>query len=383
MVSLSDASQHADLGLPVPRGARFRTIKRVVSRLQWMTNHRQVAFNHAVLALIAELQVPPPAAADQVFAEQIAVVRTELAELVSAHAELNTLRSGADARVAAITDHLERLTRSISDLSSRHEELRSRVETEVRRVRLSDSTRLSAAAAWSDEGTSRSAPEMDPELVVELHDAFRGPYLEIRQRLEVYRPALSSIGDGRVLDVGAGRGELLDLLQEAGTDAYGLEPNPLLAERCRARGLEVLEVDALEHLAKVADAALGAVTAIHVVEHLSFPSLVALLDEVRRALRPGGVVVIETPNADNLIVSASTFYLDPTHLRPLPAELLRNLLIGRGFTDVQVMPLHPAAAPLEPPVSGRDPTATIVATLNERIYGPRDIGLVARRPDDR
>jgi O-antigen chain-terminating methyltransferase len=85
------------------------------------------------------------------------------------------------------------------------------------------------------------------------------------------------------------------------------------------------------------------VTGFHIIEHLRFDLLIRLLDECRRVLRPGGCILFETPNPENLVVAAYTFYFDPTHRHPLPPQLTEFVVRERGFTDVEILRLHPRA----------------------------------------
>ena len=91
-----------------------------------------------------------------------------------------------------------------------------------------------------------AAPTLDSYKYVGFEDRFRGSQADIRARLESYVPLFAGARD--VLDVGCGRGELLDLLRQAGVPARGLELNHEMAETCRARGLEVAEGDLLSYL---------------------------------------------------------------------------------------------------------------------------------------
>src|SRR5438552_2541276 len=70
------------------------------------------------------------------------------------------------------------------------------------------------------------------------------------------------------------------------------------------------------------EGSVGAVSAIHLLEHLPFQDVVKLSDETVRVLRPGGVATFETPNPENLVVGACSFYLDPTHRNPIHTQTL-------------------------------------------------------------
>jgi len=107
-------------------------------------------------------------------------------------------------------------------------------------------------------------------------------------------------------------------------------------EHCLSIGLEVIEADALDFLNDLPANSVGAVTGLHIIEHIPFDRLVRLLDECVRVLCPGGVVVFETPNPENLVVGACNFWYDPTHLHPLPPNVSRFLLEARGFVSVEI-----------------------------------------------
>ncbi len=223
-------------------------------------------------------------------------------------------------------------------------------------------------------------PDVPDALYVAFEDRFRGKRDDIIERVSVYLPLLRQCDAGSreapVLDVGCGRGEWLEALGASGLVARGVDLNPLMIAECRARGFDVVQGGGIDHLRQMAPGSLGALSAIHVIEHLGFNDLVVLLDEARRVLRPGGLLVLETPNPENLVVGACSFYNDPTHRQPLPPEPMRHVARARGFADVEILRLHPATPP-ERAQSGSDPWS---ARIDALLYGPQDYAIIARNP---
>ena len=134
-----------------------------------------------------------------------------------------------------------------------------------------------------------------------------------------------------MLDVGCGRGELLELLGAHGIDAEGIDSDPAMVDHCRAKGLERVTVaDGVAWLGKAAPGSLGAVFAAQVVEHLPYDALLELLRASRRALVPGGVLVTETVNPHSP-QALKHFWIDPTHRHPLFPEVMLTLCRLTGF----------------------------------------------------
>lgn len=163
-----------------------------------------------------------------------------------------------------------------------------------------------------------------------FEDRYRGSRETIKQRQAVYVPFLRALaetaGPGaekpKALDLGCGRGEWLELLGECGLAGRGVDLDEGMLRACRERKLDVSLADALGSLRALPDASLALVSAFHLVEHLPFSMVQDIIAEAQRVLQPGGLLVLETPNPENLTVGASSFYLDPSHERPLPPQLL-------------------------------------------------------------
>ncbi|EGR2496926.1 SAM-dependent methyltransferase [Vibrio cholerae] len=177
-----------------------------------------------------------------------------------------------------------------------------------------------------------------------FEDKYRGSRELIKERLEVYlsfvKPLLESHQDAKAVDLGCGRGEWLELLTQQGVDVTGIDLDKGMLEACHALGLPVIEGDALKYLADLPNESQSIISSFHMVEHISFEQLGTLVSEALRVLKPGGLLIMETPNPENILVSTRNFYLDPTHVRPIPPLLLSFVTEFSGFGRVKVLRLQ-------------------------------------------
>lgn len=232
-----------------------------------------------------------------------------------------------------------------------------------------------------ERALAHSLAKVQPLLV----EAFRGSEAEISHRMDDVLALVE--GHSPVLDLGCGRGELLLLLREAGVDAKGVESDVALVQGAIRRGLAVDHADVLDALKALDDASVGSVTAFHLFEHFDGALLSEVLEQCRRVLRPGGLVVAECPNPHNLLVGASLFWQDPTHVRPLLPETLSLFLKASGFAVRDLRYLHPFPEEqhlrsVEGSSAGANVDARIdrlEARLDQLLHGPRDFRVVAVR----
>lgn len=215
---------------------------------------------------------------------------------------------------------------------------------------------------------------------------FRGSEDEIRGRLAAaylddVREASTGAG---VLDVGSGRGEWLEVLRAAGIGARGVDAHPPFVAAAQERGLSVAGGDGVGWLRAQPPGSADVVTAFHVVEHLAVDEVLALLGAAAQVLRPGGLLVIETPNPRNLVTGACNFHLDPTHRVPLPPALTEFLVGAAGLRVTAVRELHRKEdldlSGLR--LDGIDERARrlLAETLDRTLFGPQDYAVLARAP---
>jgi O-antigen chain-terminating methyltransferase len=248
---------------------------------------------------------------------------------------------------------VKELNERLKAIDERYTKNDSYLKTELTQQKRSLSLFLEEAQQRSPESVNQGqlqAVENEEQHLLDafytaFENQFRGEREDIFNRLKVYLPLLeeAKVGtsDFPILDVGCGRGEWLELLRESGYTATGLDHNRVMVDYCRSREFEVVEGDVIAYLRTLPDLSLGAVTGFHIIEHLPFPILIKLFNEVVRVLKPGGLAIFETPNPKNIVVGACNFYADPTHKNPLFPDTIQFILESQGLSKVKILYLNP------------------------------------------
>ncbi len=173
---------------------------------------------------------------------------------------------------------------------------------------------------------------------------YRGSRDLIISRLAVYRPFITPLQvvypTSHAIDLGCGRGEWLEILMDEGFTPLGIDQNEEMLQGCREHDMLVQQGDAIEFLVNLPEESQAIVSAFHVVEHLNFVQLQTVVSEALRVLKPGGLLIMETPNVENIVVATQTFYFDPTHQSPIPLQLLSFLPEFYGFARAKTLRLQ-------------------------------------------
>ena len=264
-----------------------------------------------------------------------------------------------------------------------------KLERETRLLRAAQSTEPVPAAAPSEQtgaapehprkGVYTRSPIDTRDFYFQLQGRFQSSVPADLTRLEMYRSVIGNLEPtapaGSWLDIGCGRGKWLRLARDGGYEAVGVDSNPAAIEECREGGFEVTERDALEFLRSTADESFAVVSAFHVLEHCPFEYCLNLVYQIARTLKPGGVLLIETPHAGNLLMAAEQFWMDPTHNRPIPLPLMEFLFEYCGIGVVHRFEVNPRAESEHLPFRELE----LANRLDMLLYGPQDYAMMGRR----
>ncbi len=402
---------------PRPPGLHNKLVqafKHLVARsMRWFVRPQR-EFNRAVLDAMDEMR--------QLFAEQNRnlLVLAQVAEAAdraerAALAELEHLRMqhrSLDGRIMAnvtrlddtdgqlveslkrLNDALNSLQQNIWDDLARHrdEHLKLHAEStrwleeEVRlvRQRLRSLTGVEAATGVGTGGLGAPAvPAFDYPY---FEGRFRGSEQEVRDRQSSYVEFFKQRGP--VLDLACGRGEFLKLLLDNGIAGQGVDQDADMAARCREQGLEVACGDAFAFLEAIPDGSLGGIFSAQFIEHLPTAAYVRLVELSYRKLRSGGAFLLETQNPECLAIYSQSFFVDPTHVRPVPAAQLRFWMEEAGFRELRTHYGSPVAPqlpqlPLLKPKTGTDAVERWnqeARRFNQTYFGYQDYAVVGIKP---
>jgi 2-polyprenyl-3-methyl-5-hydroxy-6-metoxy-1,4-benzoquinol methylase len=216
-----------------------------------------------------------------------------------------------------------------------------------------------------------AAPAGIPQLdYSRFAERFRGSEEYVRGNQAIYRQYFE--GCSNVLDIGCGRGEFLDMMSELKVPARGIDLGEDSVAQCRAKGLQAEVADLFEFLPAQPEEEFDGIFCSQVVEHMQPAVLPDLVRLCASRLRKGGVLAIETPNPECLAIFATHFYLDPTHTRPVPHELLAFYMEEAGLSVVR---LHR----LSPPEETIPEIGELPENFKKRFFGSLDFAIVARR----
>src|SRR5215470_5053342 len=262
-----------------------------------------------------------------------------------------------------LVDALSERADAAAASNARAQQLLRELEERLTRVERRGSAGSAVAAVPPVTVAAQPAAAALPDYFA-FESRMRGSVDVIRERQRRYVDDLRVAAP--VLDIGCGRGELLQLLREAGVEARGIDADADMVAYARGEGLDVEQADLVEYLERQDDGSLGGIFMGQVVEHLPPGVLVRSLELAARKLRAGGVLVAETINPLSPL-ALRNYFADLTHAQPLVPDTLALLAREAGFARVDVRYANEPERP-----DGVDPR------IGDILFAPLDYAIVAR-----
>ncbi|MBV9592996.1 MAG: methyltransferase domain-containing protein [Actinobacteria bacterium] len=374
----------------------LRRVLGIDAQLTELTTRLQVAVDQAerlqtrLGPITASIELEKRTVATNVEANRVnlELLKSEFRTLLATVQELGmafapaTGLAGAGARFAELREAVNGLERRLRNVDAHLEQLhRGTASVAPGQVVVSAET-----APRSDTADAGVTPRSTLFNYVGFERRFRGDPEDILRNLEE-RYATLLLEHQPIVDIGCGRGELLERLAAKGADVIGVEPDPGMVAEGRARGLTIHQSFVGDYLRSVPDHSLGSIISTHVAEHLDLDDLIEMIELSSRKLEPGGVFVAETPNPASLIVLGNSYILDPTHVWPLHPALFAFLCETAGFRDVRLNFYSPAQAYHLPAVAVPEPNPALAGVieqvnaafgrLNEVLFGSQEYAVIA------
>ena len=244
------------------------------------------------------------------------------------------------------------------------------VSAELRLIRQRSGLRVAIPAVAEAAVTTSATPGIAGLDYARFAERFRGDEGDVIAKQRFYAPYFA--GRTNVLDIGCGRGELLQVMKDAGAQARGIDLDGESVAVCREKGFEAETADLFAWLGAQPEEALDGIISSQVVEHIDPARLPEMIRLCASRLERGGVLAIETPNPECLAIFATHFYLDPTHVRPVPYKLLQFYMEEAGLSDIEIHTLSPAVD--ETPELKELPDG-----FRARFFGGLDYAIIGRK----
>jgi O-antigen chain-terminating methyltransferase len=357
-IELGSAHANLDPGR-LPPATRAAPLKRAALRLMRVFTHGQVQFNRAVLGVIDRWDAHLRELHDHL-AGALARSETRLSRLE----EGAVRREELDERIYPLQIRTEDLERDLEEL----EERADAIAAGAKRVEEDLTEHLASETAFAGDA------------YFAFENQFRGPREEILRRQKVYVPFLRDAAargsaGARFLDLGCGRGELLELAAEAGLVMEGWDSDPAMVAHCRGLGLDARLGDLFDGLRSAPEGSLAGITALQVIEHLPYRRIRELLELASARLRRGGLLALETINPESWYAMRS-FHADPTHRQPVPPATCKFLMEMSGFGEIAIQFLQPVSEEESRRVTGGDARLEPLAAF---LMGYQDYAALGRR----
>lgn len=297
-----------------------------------------------------------------------------------------------DIKIEELSEALQKSGEKITELSEKLETVNESYEKRISKLSVS-STLSDIQNRYFDYALSKLNVSCDPRLIddgvidyFKFENTFRGSEEMIKERQRQYLPYLKTeYTDGYVLELGFGRGELLEIMKENGISAMGVDSYAPFVKYCTEKGYNVSKGDALTYLTSCADSSLNGIVLCQVAEHVNSDYLYQLIRTGYKKLRVGCSFIIETPNAETLS-TFTEFFIDGTHVKPVSYHTLSFVFKENGYTDIVRLEdsysSHPYGEEMQKIIIDKcsdEKEKEFYLKLKSMMFGARDFTIIARK----
>ena len=289
---------------------------------------------------------------------------------------LNSKQESTESSLESLNSKQESTESSLESLNSKQESTESKFSNILKNIELFNSQLSDLKIALNKLRTFSYTTDIsiDDLNYGSFEERFRGSYETIKERqkrfLKFIKTANKNTNEGFFIDIGSGRGEFLDLLKEANIPCKGIDIDKRMIELSQKHGHEVTNIDALDFLRSASDNELKGVVSFQVIEHLNPNSMIHLIHQCCRTIKKGGTLILETVNPNSLH-SLMSFWNDPTHLHPIPPDVLKFYFEMADFKDVEI--LYYSDVPETELLEGDNNNTK---KLNKLLFGPQDYAVI-------
>lgn len=212
----------------------------------------------------------------------------------------------------------------------------------------------------------------------DFENYFRGSREHIKNTQRIYLSYFQNCKN--VVDIGCGRGEFLELLQENQIEAIGVDCYDEFVDYCCSKGLNAVCGDAIEYLERSEE--VDGIFAGQLVEHLQTEQVIRLCKVAYEKLKAGGYAIFETPNPTSLAIYTNSFYIDPSHVKPVHPLTLKYFMEKAGFRDIKILYTESSKLDVTIPAIGDEKNEEFnraMQVVQSTLFGSQDYAIIARR----
>lgn len=267
-----------------------------------------------------------------------------------------------------------------SDTKNELEDLRNELKEAIKLLRKASYMQKTGNALGSLQEEEDIYDKID---YFKFQQFMRGSCAEIKERQKVYLSYFTSCE--HVIDLGCGRGEFLEALQDHGIGAVGVDNYIKSVEYCRMKGLQVACGDVIQFLCDQKENSVDGVFSAQLIEHISAGKILELCRESYRIMKPDSYIVLETPNPMCLSIFMNSFYLDPSHKNPVHPHLMEYFMQECGFRNIKIVYTNESKINYRFPLLNVENSGNLeefndgINFLSDIMFGSQDYAIVAQK----